>query len=354
VSAHSLAATMHDQPPALAERAASPLPAAHVPGSAAAHHGHGSSGQLQGATREPVMTWLDRPATPPRSSRPRRRAGSVAVAVVFALTPWATLGFGTPVAFIAAAAVFSHWRRAHAVALWISAAVYTAVLAAEIVAAGTGTAAGATGAYVLIAVVGGGLQALFTVWVAATGETGPVRSAVRRRRAASARRPRPAGRVAARPGRTTSVIAILAVASLTGGGLYLMYADNFAAHHRTTTGTVTAVSAHQADCGEDCTSTEYDITVRYRPAGRRPVTFVSDGFDTPLAVGTRLPVYYVPAPNGYASLDTPSDKQDDGMFWIAVGLLLLFLLGLHLITAPPAGVDGSSADPGRRLRPWAR
>ena len=289
------------------------------------------------------MTRLDRPATPPRR-RPRRRAGSVAAGVVFALTPWATLGIGTPVAFIAAAAVFSHWRRAHATALWISAAVYTAVVTAAIVADSTGKPAGTTGAYLLIAVVGGGLQALFTIWVAATGETGPVRSAVRRQRTARAMRPRPAGRAAAHPGRTTSVIAILATASLTGGALYLIYADNFAAHHRTTTGTVTAVSEYQAYCGENCWSNEYQITVRYQPAGSKPVTFVSDGFDNPLAVGTRLPVYYLPAPNGYASLDTPSDKQDDGTFWIAVGLLLLFLLGLHLITAPPAGGDGSSAD----------
>lgn len=63
------------------------------------------------------MTRPDGPAAPAGSSRPRRRgrrACWVAASVVFAVTPWATLGFGTPVAFIAAAAVFRHLRRAHA------------------------------------------------------------------------------------------------------------------------------------------------------------------------------------------------------------------------------------------------
>jgi hypothetical protein len=278
------------------------------------------------------MTLADKPAAKPRSRR--RRAGMVAVSVVFALTPWATLGLGTPVAFIAAAAVFSRWHRAHAVALWISAAVYTAVLSFDAIRA----PADFTGAFILVEVVGGGLQALFTIWFAGTGETGPALSAVRRRRTAAVRL-RALSQPRAHPGRATAVIAILAAASLTGGVLYLAYADNFAAQHRTTSGTVTAVSPYQNDCGEDCTSTEYNITVRYQPAGSRPVTFVSEGFDHPLAAGTRLPVYYVPAPHGYASLDAPSDKQDDGMFWIVAGLLLLILLGLHLLTAPPAMND---------------
>jgi len=291
------------------------------------------------------VTLPDGSATPAGSSRPRRRgrrACWVAASVVFAVTPWATLGFGTPVVFMAAAAVFRHLRRAHAGALWISAAVYTAALTAEIAVANSIAPSGVIiGICVIITFVGGGLQALFTLWAAATGEAGPVRLAIRRRRAVRARR-RYRGRLG-HPGRARAAVAILATASLTGGALYLTYAGNFAARHRTTTGTVTAVSEYQAYCGENCWSNEYSITVRYQPAGSRPVTFVSDGFDNPLAAGTHLPVCYLPAPHGYASLDTPSDKQDDGIFWIAVGLLIFIFLGFELITAPAAEADGGGS-----------
>ena len=290
------------------------------------------------------MTLLDGPATPTGSGRARRRGRGacwVAAGIVFAVTPWATLGLGTPVAFMAAAVVFRHLRRAHAGALWISAGVYTAALTAEAVAYSSAPNGVITTSCVIITLVGGGLQALFTLRVAATGEGGPVRLAIRRRRAARARR-RHKGRLA-HPGRARAAVAVLATASLTGGALYLMYADNFATHHRTTTGTVTAVSEYQAYCGENCWSNEYSITVRYQPAGSRPVTFVSNGFDNSLAVGTRLPVYYLPAPNGYASLDTPSDKQGDGIFWIVVGLLIFIFLGFELITAPAAEADGGGS-----------
>lgn len=64
-------------------------------------------------------------------------------------------------------------------------------------------------------------------------------------------------------------------------------ADNFAARHRATTGTVTAVSEYQDYCGENCWVSEYRITVRYR--------------------------------------------------------LIFLLLGLEMITAPAAGRDGDSA-----------
>jgi hypothetical protein len=156
------------------------------------------------------MTPLNEPATPQRGSPSRRRAGWIATGVVFALTPWVTLGLGTPVAFIAAAVVFSSWRRAHATALWISAAVYIAVFVA-FVASASATAGNPSGiflAYVLILFVGGGVQALFTVWVAGTGQTGPARDLLRRRRAATAITVRPARPRDARPGRAAVVSAI--------------------------------------------------------------------------------------------------------------------------------------------------
>jgi predicted membrane metal-binding protein len=196
-----------------------------------------------------MMTPLNEAAIARRGRPSRRRVGRVAAGVVFALTPWATLGIGTPVAFIAAAAVFSSWRRAHATALWISAAVYTAVLVA-FVATDSGKPSNLiTVAYVLISVFGGGAQALFTIWLARTGQTGPARHLMRRRGPATAITLRPARPRDARPGRGAVVTAI-----------------------------------------------EYHVTVRYQSAGSGPVTFAWEGPDHPPPVGTRLRVYDLPAP----------------------------------------------------------
>jgi hypothetical protein len=202
------------------------------------------------------MTLLYEPTAARRGRPARRRAGRVAAGVVFALTPWVTLGLGTPVAFIAAAAVFSSWRRAHATALWISAAIYTAVFIACVASASPGKPPGIFYACSLILFVGGGVQALFTVWVAGTGHTGPARTLIRRRRPATAITLRPARPRDARPGRTAVVTAI-----------------------------------------------EYHVTVQYQDAGSEPMTFAWEGLDQPPAVGTRLHVYEVPAPD--VIMDTP-------------------------------------------------
>src|SRR5439155_20712533 len=104
-------------------------------------------------------------AAPIGNDRPSRRwrAGRVLGGVAFALTPWLTLGFGTPIAFTLAAVLFSYLGKVHAVVLWLSAAVYTTAFIVEFAA--SGAASGATGDYVfsaclLITIVVGGLQAL--------------------------------------------------------------------------------------------------------------------------------------------------------------------------------------------------
>src|SRR5437773_10125064 len=101
-------------------------------------------------------------AAPVGNGRPsrRRRVGRVLGGVAFALTPWLSLGFGTPVAFIVAAVLFSHLGRVHAVVLWLSAAVYTAALIVGL--AESDSAPGTTGnqvltACLLITIVFGGL-----------------------------------------------------------------------------------------------------------------------------------------------------------------------------------------------------
>ena len=129
-----------------------------------------------------------------------RRAAWVAAAVVFAAAPWATLGFGTPVAFILAAALFSFLHRAHATILWISAAVYAAALAVEIRASNAPNPPGAIIAcFLFIAVLGGGLQALVIIGIVARGHDPGLRDTLRairhhRRRVRAQRRSRPPGK----------------------------------------------------------------------------------------------------------------------------------------------------------------
>jgi anti-sigma factor RsiW len=119
----------------------------------------------------------------------------------------------------------------------------------------------------LITIVGGGLQALFTLRVAAIPGPRPVRSGIQRWRAERARR---RGVLRASPVRPDSILAVLAAASITGGVIFLLYAVHLDARHRTAEGTVAAVSAYQSCGAEACDVTNYRITVRYRPADGRP------------------------------------------------------------------------------------
>ncbi len=131
------------------------------------------------------------PDVPAGTGRPGRRPGWVVAGVVFAVTPWVTIGFGTPLAFLIAAVIFSRSRRAHARVLWISAALYTAALITAGATVGSGANPGAVfNASELITIVGGGLQALFTLRVAAIHGPRPVQDRrPGRDRARPARRP---------------------------------------------------------------------------------------------------------------------------------------------------------------------
>jgi len=118
------------------------------------------------------MTRAD-PAGNGRAGRRGARAGRVLSGIAFALTPWLSLGFGTPIAFILAAVLFSYLGKVHTVVLWLSAAVYTAALIVEM--AESGAPSGTSGEHIfsaclLITMVVGGLQALaFTVVAGVNG-----------------------------------------------------------------------------------------------------------------------------------------------------------------------------------------
>jgi hypothetical protein len=268
-----------------------------------------------------------------------RRAGWVAAAVVFAAAPWATLGFGTPVAFILAAALFSFLGRAHATILWISAAVYAAAVAAEVIA---GNPPGAIIAcYLFVAVLGGGLQALVTIGIVARGHDPGLRDTIhairqhRRRVPAKPRSHSPQKRglraPVPHPRLKASFIAILATASIIAGVALLADGHHFAAHRQATVGVVTA-SAEDDSCNAytgDC-STNYDTTIRYRPPGSRTMVH-KEGWGEYLAPGTHIPVYYDPRNPGDASLWPDKNERFEGNFWIGAGLVLFLCLGCCVI-----------------------
>lgn len=306
-----------------------------------------------------------------------RRAAWVAAAVVFAAAPWATLGFGTPVAFILAAALFSFMHRAHATILWISAAVYAAALAVVISASDAPNPPGAIIAcFLFIAVLGGGLQALVTIGIVARGHDPGLRDtlhAIRhhRHRVRAQRRSRPPGNRGMRPpghhrgGRsrgnrgmralvpqmrhprlTASVIAVLAAASITAGIALLADGYHFAAHHQATVGVVTA-SAEDVMCNTGGCTTDYDTTIRYRPPGSRTMVH-KEGWGEYLAPGTHIPIYYDPRNPGDASLWPDKRERFEGIFWIAAGLVVFLCLGCGVIIyrKNQAGTLAGSSHPG--------
>jgi hypothetical protein len=95
------------------------------------------------------------------------RAAAVTGALVFVLTPWLSLGFGTPVVFLLAAVLFGHLGRLHVIVLWTATAGYTAAVAVMIAESDSlpGTAGEELfGVAALFTIVVGGLHALgFTV-----------------------------------------------------------------------------------------------------------------------------------------------------------------------------------------------
>src|SRR5262245_54509974 len=70
---------------------------------------------------------LNNAPVPARSSHPYRRP--IAAAIVFAVVPWITLGFGSALTFALAAVFLRGLGRIFTASLWVSAAIYAASLA---------------------------------------------------------------------------------------------------------------------------------------------------------------------------------------------------------------------------------
>jgi WD40 repeat protein len=91
--------------------------------------------------------------------------------IAFALTPWLTLGFATPIVFLAAALAFGYLGRATALLLWGATVGYLVALVVEIVtvdaASGSSGAVAWTACVIITTPVAGIHAVAFSVWVAA-------------------------------------------------------------------------------------------------------------------------------------------------------------------------------------------
>jgi hypothetical protein len=114
---------------------------------------------------------MDETLDPARLSGPKNRhVKGLAGAILFALTPWLTLGYATPLVFLIAAVLYSHLGKIQAAVLWLSAVGYGAAVSvafAELDAAPGSTGEHSFYACILISMIGGGLQAAGFAIVAA-------------------------------------------------------------------------------------------------------------------------------------------------------------------------------------------
>jgi hypothetical protein len=266
------------------------------------------------------------------------RAGWAAGSIVFVAVPWATAGLGTPVVFAAAAALLSSRHRAHASVLWLSAAVYAAAVAAALVSLPSWGRAPVPWT-ILIAVVGGGIQALLTVAFvrerrdpgvrdiagAVSGlflPRGLVRAVFRPRHLEGVESPGLSA-VSDRPLVTALVIGLLAAACAGGGAVLAAQGHEAAAHLRPAGGLVTAVT-RRVTCTDGC-SQNFETTIRYRPRGGAARSLRAD-LDDSLPRGAQVRVFYPPGHPGDASLHPGSGQLDLGITLIAAGALAGLLL----------------------------
>ncbi|HET9519160.1 MAG TPA: DUF3592 domain-containing protein, partial [Actinoplanes sp.] len=271
------------------------------------------------------------------------RAGRVAGWAAFVLTPWLSLGFGTPFAYALVAALFSRYGRARAVVLWLSVAGYAAALMLEL--AVVDAAPGTTGEDVFIAclvvtVVGGGLQALvLTIWaVRRYGLTG--RPAVSKAVVARQQRRRidefrwsagPAAQLPSTPSEPTHFGVLFALAALLAAGGVFACVEGVSARYvaadlqrRGVPTTAVVVAAQRTYMNG--TSAGSDITVTFVDAAGVPRRATHRGRDE-IRVGDRLHIVYDPLAPTHVSWDTAIDYGP-----LNLGVGVTFLAGAVITT----------------------
>ena len=312
-----------------------------------------------------------------------RRMGRIVGGVAFAMTPWVSFGLATAIAFILAAALFGYLGKLHAVVLWTSAAIYTAVTVVEFaVAAGCGFTPGSDEEYIFFAClfvtfVVGGLQAIAAAVLAAVHGFRPaVARTTRDARRKAAAHVRGVGYLASlwprtrppvvpkldHPRMVVAVTGVAALAILVTGVALTVKARDFAAHQQAADGAIAAVGEGHSGCS-GC-SVSYRTTIRYQPHPGEVMEF-SVGMDDRSAIGSHLAVYDDLRDPRDARIDPGSDERDAGGLIIVAGLAtLLFSASASPATGgttwpatPPAAVaealitePSASGEPGGRDR----
>ncbi len=117
------------------------------------------------------------------------------------------------------------------------------------------------------------------------------------------------------------VMIMIAIAGVAFGVVSVAHAREFLAHHQATGGVVTAVS-EDTTCVQASCLPGYDWTVRYRPPGSRSLTFTGRDNPDSTPVGTHVRVYYLGSHPRDAMLDPGTREEHDGIFLIAVSLVV--------------------------------
>jgi hypothetical protein len=277
----------------------------------------------------------------------------VALGASFALAPWLTLGFGTPIAFILAAVLFRHLGKPQAVVLRLSAAVYTAVVVVAFTQSDSAT--GSAGDYVfwaclLISIVGGGIQALVFAVAAARRGYRPALAAARPGDAD------PAVPTQGRAARVVTTIGVIIVVALFPAIVFILIDDtSFQRHHRDAQVTITSVRIN-TDCTgwpvPTCTDQFYP-TVRFTtPQGETSEVETRD-FRTEdtsvITAGRTITVHF--DPNEPSDVRLGTGWGNDDVVLIALGIVTYGCFGFIVVRSrrrrrhPPASTRRSDVRP---------
>lgn len=260
--------------------------------------------------------------------------------VVFALTPWVSLGFATPAAFTVAAVLFSRVGKIYAVILWSSAAIYTAALTTEFAEATTTSNPADDHVFtacMIITIVVGGLQALSFALVATMKGYRPIRGTTT---TGAPAKPDPVKRTRTQAEYLTAALSV----SITFPLVAPVVIDDmsFQRHHEDATATITSVRVN-TDCrGYTCTD-QYYPTVRFTTGQGDAIEVATRDFRTgntsTIKKGNTIAVHYDPNDPRDVRLSTGWDGDD--VFFIS--LMIVTYGGLFVWVRPRRVTAGRHA-----------
>jgi Protein of unknown function (DUF3592) len=284
-----------------------------------------------------------------------RRGGRILGGVIFALAPWVSLGFATPITFLIAAILFGYLGRSHAIVLWVSAALYTVALIAEI--AESSAASGTTGDYIfdaclLATTVIGGLQALAFALLAAVKGYRPTRRAVtpptstgdartvegaRHTGRRPASHPRPSRSEVASDAETPvaplifgAVLTMALAVGLTTHGIQHLGVSADLDHRGVSAAATVVAVKHESTSTYTGTRDWTTVTVAFTDAAGTARRAAHEGRDN-THVGDRLTIVYDPQNPTHVRWDTDVDETDLDLGFAAASAAVA--LGLTILAA---------------------